>query len=292
MAQCLRPITVKAPGQGFRPRLKYITVPCNRCPECLKKRQQDWAIRMEQETVDCESKGGCCYFTTLTYEDSNLPYFEDDGSISLYKRDAQKFIETLKRRIKWRYGKDTNVRYFCCGEYGDKVGRPHYHFMLWFPFQITSYELRPILEDVWTNGIILGIHPFSIQLAEYVAKYSTKQYGIDYGGIQQPFALMSLKPAIGSSWIERNRDFYLLNPHPFMTDRHGVRFSLPRYYRNRVYDLNVYQNYVDACIKQHDLDLECKLQYYGNQYFRDTRQANERFIELFWQNLKSNTNVF
>lgn len=291
MAQCLRPITIQAPERkGLRPRLHYITVPCGKCPECLKKRQQDWAIRMEKETDFIDRNGGCCYFTSLTYNDANIPIADD--FYTLYKPDAQRFIEAFKRRIKYYYG--VLPRYFCCGEYGDEFGRPHMHFMLWFPgIQLRSEEIRPHIEACWQDGLILGVHPFSTKLAEYIAKYSTKQYGADYTGIQAPFALMSLKPAIGKCWIDSNRDFYLKNPHPFLTDRTGVRFSLPRYYRSRVYDLATYENYVDACIQQHDLQLQSKLDFYGNcSFMRDERQAHERFIELFWSQLNTKRSLF
>lgn len=293
MAQCLRPLVIKAPERtGWRPRTHYISVPCGKCPVCLKKRQQDWAIRMEKETDFIDSNGGCCYFTSLTYKDEALPYDEETGCITLYKKDAQKFIETFKRRFKYRFG--IVPRYFCCGEYGDSFGRPHLHFMLWFPgIRLRSEEIRPYIEDCWQDGIVLGVHPFSTKLAEYIAKYSTKQQGVDYNGIQEPFALMSLKPAIGKCWVDNNREFYLNNPHPFLTDRSGVRFSLPRYYRSRVYDLKVYYNYVDACIQQHDLELQCKLDFYGNTSFlRDIDQAHERFIELFWSQVKTKRNLF
>lgn len=272
--------------------MRYIAVPCGRCPECLKKRQNDWAIRIEKETDSITSNGGSCYFITVTYSDEHLPFNADTGCITLDKTDAQKFIESLKRRL--IYYKDCKIRYYLCGEYGDNFGRPHLHAIVWFPgLDITSEDLRPHIESCWTKGLVLGIHPFSTQLAQYVAKYSTKQFGTDYDGMQPPFGLMSLKPAIGSDWINKNRDFYLRNPHPFLTDRTGVRYSLPRYYRSRVYDLNEYNNYVDACIKQHDLKLQSKLDFYGDTSFlRDEDQAHERFIELFWSNLQNKRKLF
>lgn len=289
---CLRPITIKAPGKGYRPRIRYIAVPCGRCPECLRKRQNDWAIRIEKETDHVTRNGGSCYFITLTYEDNKLPFDPETGCVTLLKSDAQKFIETFKRRLS--YYKDCKIRYYLCGEYGDQFSRPHYHAMIWLPgLDITAEDLRPFVEDSWTNGLVLGVHPFSTQLAEYVAKYSTKQFGVDYDGMQPPFGLMSLKPAIGKSWIDNNRDFYLDNPHSFLTDRTGVRFSLPRYFRNRVYTLSAYENYVNECIVSHDLKLQCKLDFYGNtEFLRHEDEAHERFIELFWTRLQDSRKLF
>lgn len=289
---CLTPITIKAPEKGYRTHLHYIDVPCGRCPECLKKRQNDWAIRIEKETDHILNNGGSCYFVSITYADNSLPFDEETGCVTLLKSDAQKFIETLKRRL--IYYKQTKIRYYLCGEYGDNFGRPHYHAMIWLPgLQISAEELRPFIVDSWSNGIVLGVYPFSTRLALYIAKYSTKQYGVDYDGMQPPFGLMSLKPAVGSCWVNSNRDFYLKNEQPYLTDRTGVRYSLPRYYKSRVYTIDGYNNYVNQCIAQHDLKLQCKLDFYQDtSFYMYDRMANMRFIELFWKQLKEKRKFF
>lgn len=47
-----------------------IAVPCGKCVECLKKRQNDLAVRCVREA----SKRGSMHFLTLTYNDSSVPY--------------------------------------------------------------------------------------------------------------------------------------------------------------------------------------------------------------------------
>lgn len=300
MASCLRPITIKAferqqskfsPGSLVTGRVKYISVPCGHCPNCLMKRQHDWAIRMEKETDFITRNGGSCYFITLTYDDENLTYGETDQP-SLSKMDAKRFLESFKRRM--IYYKDCKIRYFLCGEYGDHFSRPHFHVNIWFPrLDITSEELRPHVEACWQNGLVLGIHPYSSKLAEYIAKYSTKQLGDLYEGIQAPFALMSLKPAIGKCWIDENRDFYITNPHYYLTNRLGTRYSLPRYYRNRVSGINEYYSFVSQIIAENDLKLQNKLEFNSfTNVFRDEDNAHERFIENFWTRVKNSRSIF
>lgn len=50
--------------------MQYNIVPCGKCIECLKKRQNDLACRCEREAV----LRGSMHFVTLTYEDAFLPF--------------------------------------------------------------------------------------------------------------------------------------------------------------------------------------------------------------------------
>ena len=74
-------------------------------------RAREWAVRLYSELKTTEKS---C-FITLTYSDENNP-------IILKKSDFQKFIKRLR--------KDYDIKYFACGEYGDKTLRPHFHAIL------------------------------------------------------------------------------------------------------------------------------------------------------------------
>lgn len=56
-------------------------------------------------------------FATLTYNDKTLP----PGN-QLEPKDVQAFWKRLRARLH-----PQTVRYYVCGEYGDRTGRPHYH---------------------------------------------------------------------------------------------------------------------------------------------------------------------
>ena len=57
-------------------------------------------------------------FITLTFNDEYV-------MPSLDKSIFQKFMKRLRRMFP-----DARIRYFMCGEYGDKLSRPHYHACL------------------------------------------------------------------------------------------------------------------------------------------------------------------
>ena len=84
MATCLNPRTIKAPGLVYRPAVslaskyarenlayKYdsLVVPCGKCINCLKNRQNAIAARVRAEA----EKRGSFAFVTLTYEEKSLP---------------------------------------------------------------------------------------------------------------------------------------------------------------------------------------------------------------------------
>lgn len=156
-------------------------------------------------------------FITLTYDDAHLPL---DGSIS--KRAMQLFWKRLRKAT------GAKIRYFCCGEYGDDKGRPHYHAIIFgWDFSSDRYlwanrrgrptYRSPTLELVWPYGSseIGTVTPAS---AGYCARYCLKKitgkpaeayYGRPHpvtGEIFQvmpEFATMSSKPGLGGAWFDQ-----------------------------------------------------------------------------------------
>ena len=79
---CVRPISVKVLSRTFGI-TRYLDAPCGHCIECLKKRQNDWKMRL------CHECGywSHVYFFTLTYSNDSLPchvYYRDCLSEPLF----------------------------------------------------------------------------------------------------------------------------------------------------------------------------------------------------------------
>lgn len=286
MAICLHPITIRSPGKGLKGKWQYINVPCGRCPSCLKNRQQDWAFRIQMEAQECLSKNGCVYFVTFTYDDDHLTFGENDRA-TLVPSDISHFIKVYRDYMRRMF--DCSVRFFAAGEYGeddDFTHRPHYHVVFFFDKPFQAVDLRDAMQERWLHGQILKIAPISVKLAEYVAKYSTKQYGIDYDGVCPPFARMSLRPAIGKCFIEKNRDFYRKNELFHTFDSSGTPFRIPRYIRDRIFDLDQVDDYVLRLQHKFDLLEDCKRAFCIGNYFKETRDAAIQFETNFYDKLK------
>lgn len=210
--------------------------PCGQCIGCRLDYSRQWAIRCVHESQLHDEN---C-FITLTYNNENLPQ-----NRSVDKREIQMFMKKLRKNI------DKKVRYFSCGEYGEKFNRPHYHIAL-FGYDFDDKEMfkcdqtrwkdkngRPTntlyrsrsLEDIWTKGFS-SIGELTFESAGYIARYVTKKITGDkgpnhYKGRMPEFALMSRRPGIGTEWIERYyRDVY---PKDFITFK-GKKIKPPKHY--------------------------------------------------------------
>lgn len=228
--QCFHPRTIRVPYTRYNypegpdafsrdaqrgiQHLHSIQVPCGKCPACLRNRQMSWSFRIEEEE---RSHKFCGLFITLTYSNEFLP-----RGGSLKKVHLQKFFKRLKRLAGFP------IVYYACGEYGSRYGRPHYHACLFFD----EYLDWNLIVKAWKYGR-RDIKPFLPSRGAYVAKYTMKQIGFDYGEKVAPFALMS--KGIGKSFISGTGA--LLGRLNLFTvaNQSGRIIPLPRYYKDRIY---------------------------------------------------------
>lgn len=114
------------------------------------------------------------------------------------------------------------LRYFACGEYGDKKGRPHYHALVFTDreFSITTNKVpdakgRPRdkitdsdFHQAWYAGSFVDVVPVldaksRRHIGSYVAGYVMKKIGtIDNEHEQKEFILTSRRPGIGAEYAK------------------------------------------------------------------------------------------
>ena len=133
----------------------------------------------------------------------------------------------MKRlRKKFNRPKDDNIRFYHCGEYGEQLGRPHYHaimFNLDFPDRRLHQETNgqqlftsKILSELWPYGFCL-IGDVTFQSAAYVARYIMKKingeladdhyFDSSTGVYKKPeYTTMSRRPGIGKRWLDLYQD--------------------------------------------------------------------------------------
>ncbi len=216
-----------------------VTIPCGQCSGCRLERSRQWAIRCHHEATLYEDN---C-FLTLTYDDQHLP---DDYSVSV--RPLQLFMKALRNKYSPK-----RIRFYACGEYGDKYGRPHYHLLLfnhdfsdktlWKNDRDDPLYRSESLEKLWPFGHS-SIGNVTFQSAGYVARYIMKKISGDdadehYGYIdpddpektihqrKPEFTVMSRKPGIGQAWFKKwTSDIY---PSDEIIIE-GKKMRPPRYY--------------------------------------------------------------
>ncbi|QXP08353.1 MAG: replication initiator protein [Arizlama microvirus] len=218
-----------------------VTIPCGRCIGCKLERSRVWAVRCYHEST--RHKENC--FITLTYDEQNLP---QDQSLKI--ADFQRFMKRLRK-----LAHPKTIRFFHCGEYGEKGGRPHYHACifgfdfedktLWKERNDQKYYVSEKLKELWPQGHST-IGEVTFESAAYVARYITKkQTGkgseiyyerIDpdtgeISEIQREYVTMSRRPGIGKAWFESFKTDAF--PHDFVVVR-GKRMKPPRYYLDQL----------------------------------------------------------
>lgn len=234
---CFHPIEAfqhEAGGSLFfveRRNSRKLRIPCGQCIGCRLERSRQWAVRCV-----CEArlhKANC--FVTLTYRDNPR---------SLRYSDFQLFM----KRFRKEFGP---TRFMMCGEYGGRLGRPHFHAIFFgrdFPDRVVAGGSPDMplwssaaLDRVWSHGAC-RIGNFTFDTAAYVARYCLKKVtgrkaAVHYEFVDPStgevtslvpeFGNMSRRPGIGSDWIRKY--FSDVYPHGLVVVR-GREVFPPRFF--------------------------------------------------------------
>lgn len=242
-----------------------IELPCGQCIGCRLEYSRQWATRCILEASNYEYN----YFVTLTYDDESLyrnclrrSYTVDDDtgeilsdieSISLNPDNLTKFMKDLRRHFEYTYG-ETGIRFFACGEYGSKRGRPHFHILL-FNCNLRNLEFfgtrngqnyfeSDDIYKVWKNGLAI-VGEVTFDSAAYVSRYiMKKQTGknksfYDDQGILPEFTRMSRMPGLARSYYDENKDkIYSLDSLVISSGYGKVLEVKPPKYYDRIFDID------------------------------------------------------
>ena len=184
------------------------------------------------------------YFVTLTYDDSNLIFADDEPC--LYKRHLQLHFKKLRKKLEPK-----TIKYYAVGEYGDRSGRPHYHYLIFYKGCYDRFKLMQFIKDSWDFGIsqVLPINGAQGYVTKYILKFDQREH------LVKPFSMISHGLGIdylSSSMVKYHRS----NLIPFATKPGGYHITLPRYYKDKIF--TTYQRLLMK--KRADMlrrDLEC-----------------------------------
>ncbi len=212
-------------------------VSCGQCIGCRLERSRQWGIRISHEAQLHDENS----FITLTYSPEARP-----SGGTLVKFHFQDFMKRLRSRLSPKL-----VRFFHCGEYGDKFARPHYHACLFgfdFPDKVFYKEINgerlftsKFLSSVWDRGFCT-VGDLTFRSACYVARYCLKKVNGDrsfdhYWSVDEltgetypvlpEYCTMSRRPGIGSRWFDQFGSDVFPRDEVFAN---GFRSQPPRFY--------------------------------------------------------------
>lgn len=149
-----------------------LLIPCGQCVGCRLERSRQWAARCVHEAS--LHNNNC--FITLTFDEDHL--LSREHPFSLEVRDFQLFMKRLRKKF------GNGIRFYQCGEYGDRYGRPHYHACIFnfdFPDRVLWKQSNGI--PLYTSESLSKLWPFgyssvgdvTFESAAYVARYIMKK---------------------------------------------------------------------------------------------------------------------
>lgn len=263
---CISPIMIK--NKNNVRKYSHHSVPCGKCYECRKARGAGWAFRLKEE----ERNHDTAYFLTLTYDDDHLPG-SPDGLPTLVKSDLQKFFKMLRKR------QSVPVKYYACGEYGTRTFRPHYHAIVF------GAREKNILSS-WKHGNVhIGeVTPASVS---YVVGYMNKPHVKITDDREPEFSVMS--KGLGLSYVnDKTVRYHKENLASFVTLPGGVKTSMPRYLKQKIFDEKEREIIANRAEILHEIRLvsaERKFGYYV--YVHNTNEAIKAAIKRQSFNLKN-----
>ena len=155
------------------------------------------------------------------------------------------------KRLRKKY-KNKKIRYYHCGEYGDKNFRPHYHAII-FGLQFDDQKLFTVTngEKLYTSEKLEKLWPFgfstigtvTFESAAYVARYVMKKVngknakdhyeridpntGEIYNLVPE-YNTMSRRPGIASGWFDKYKDDVYPSDNIHLREK---TFRPPKFYR-------------------------------------------------------------
>ena len=230
------------PPPGSNGFLKPFNLPCGKCIGCRLNYARSWALRCQLEALSHKDNS----FITLTFSDPELKKRDNPWSVDV--NDFQLFMKKLRKRIK------KPIRFFHCGEYGEKTYRPHYHALIFgHDFRIPHknnivkkfgskkyplYESSELTE-LWGKGHTT-VGELNFDTASYTARYVTKKIKGEaskihinpetgeVSEINDVYCTMSRANGIGYDAYQKYKHNWYGND--FIVNGNGIKMKPPRYF--------------------------------------------------------------
>jgi len=244
-------------------------IPCGKCEGCRKRMVSAWSVRLLWENKQSTSS----HFITLTYDNQQMP-ISRNGYSTLRKRDVQLFFKRLRKAHSCvGSGAAKAIKYFCVGEYGGKIGRPHYHIIL-FNADIRKLHaswssgkriFNKVARKRWSYGTIRGskgelykLVKKEVRRSNGLIHYGDSEKGVcgasvgyclkyilepkdfsaapmDYDA-EKEFRVMS--KGLGMSYLNAKnmRWHHESVDRMYMEIELGKKIGMPRYYKERIYN--------------------------------------------------------
>lgn len=196
----------------------------------MVNRRTDWSVRLLLELRRHQS----AFFLTLTYDDLNVVSDIQSRENVLVKEHVQQFVRKLRKFEARKYGKKRMpIKYYMTAEYGEQLGRPHYHFIMYG----MQYQTVQSLNRIWQRGNV-GVGTVQPASVNYVTKYIITKHE-DKKPVR-PFSLMS--NGIGKAYL-KNAIMHRRSKETQVVIN-GIKYKMPRYLKEKIFNTKLLQEEV------------------------------------------------
>lgn len=258
-------------------------VPCGKCPECMKKRQNEWFVRFHYEDKYWRPFGRQTWFGTLTYDDSHLPASRESAV-----KDWQAFLKQMNRKL------GVKPRFYLTSEFGSVHGRIHFHFLLFgVPNSYDFHSFSRLVAECWNGRGFVQSCPATGKQFRYISKYVTKDAPIDDSNEWSQIQTFSKRPAVGFAYVAERLKDYLDCDDARCVSIDGYNYSVPRSYLAKVVSVESMSKrkaaYIHECTFNPFPDSPCCCSRYSEQmqqdiwdkYYQTIRSVKKKKIENF-----------
>lgn len=169
---------------SYIPNARQIEIPCHKCIGCILDKANQWATRLMLEAQNWKY----AWFVTFTYDENNRrkdKALNNEDMTDFWKR--LRYHYNGEEKLQYKDKVEKPIRYFYCGERGEKNKREHFHAII---FNIKFDDLKfykfnkqgdPLytskkLKKIWGKGFC-PIGRCDYKSACYVARYTQKKIG-------------------------------------------------------------------------------------------------------------------
>lgn len=205
---------------------RFIRGSCGQCVGCRLEYSRQWAMRAVHELEFHEHSCFC----TFTFDNLHLP---SDLSVSVRTH------QLLMKRIRKEFG--SGIRFIMSSEYGEKFGRPHYHYCLFglylpdkeylYSCNGVKYYTSEAIQSVWPYGRVI-VGDVTFESVAYVARYVLKKASSAdrFPNRNKEFLLVSRKPGLGYQWLQKYGSNTYDNDYVIIR---GKKMKPPKYYDSK-----------------------------------------------------------
>lgn len=259
---CRNPLFVPSKAVDALPKQRQ-GVRCNKCDECLAENQREWIYRLESEKRTTDHS----FFATLTYSPEYVPLIDCETKEIKHYKDwikqksftpcefavCKKDVQDYWKRVR-EYLPDVELKHYSCLEYGDKFGRPHVHYVVFYnDCDPTLFEQT--CKEKWPFGNV-QFDPICEANIRYVTKYlkkgdaeaaptdispdpcSLKSHGLGIKGFLEDERRFKDQYQQLMEYADRTKDYSVLPKKErlvLVSTSAGAKLPLPRYFRRKFY---------------------------------------------------------